>query len=118
MQKSHSIKSIMRRNPIGKFYFCLQPIYSLKTKFYHVLEVLENEGEEVFIFLDSLYYSATKSALYGKNGNLHKGFDHERFAETMKNFPHKWLITYDNSDYIKDMFSSICSPNEKLIIER
>ncbi len=68
-------------------------------------KVIENEGEEVFIFLDPPYYSATKSALYGKNGNLHKGFDHERFAETMKNCPHKWLITYDNSDYIKDLFS-------------
>ncbi len=68
-------------------------------------KVIENEGNKVFIFLDPPYYSATKSALYGKNGNLHKGFDHERFAETMKNCPHKWLITYDNSDYIKDLFS-------------
>lgn len=41
----------------------------------------------------------------GKNGNLHKSFDHKRFAETMKNCPHKWLITYDDSDYIKDLFS-------------
>lgn len=68
-------------------------------------KVVENEGEGVFIFLDPPYYSAMKSALYGKNGNLHKGFEHERFAETMKNCPHKWLITYDNSDYIKDLFS-------------
>ena len=48
-------------------------------------EVIEAQGENVFIFLDPPYYSATKSALYGKNGNLHKGFDHVRFAETMKN---------------------------------
>lgn len=68
-------------------------------------KVVKNEGDDVFIFLDPPYYSATKSALYGKKGNLHKGFDHKRFAETMKNCPHKWLITYDNSDYIKDLFS-------------
>jgi len=68
-------------------------------------EVVEAEGEEVFIFLDPPYYSATKSALYGKNGNMHKGFDHERFAEVMKNTKHKWLITYDNSDYLRDLFS-------------
>ena len=67
--------------------------------------IIEKKGEAVFIFLDPPYYSATKSALYGKNGNLHKGFDHERFAKVMKNCPHKWLITYDNSDYIKEMFS-------------
>ncbi len=68
-------------------------------------EVVEMEGENVFIFLDPPYFSATKSALYGKNGKLHKGFDHERFAEVMKNCNHKWLITYDNCDYIKDLFS-------------
>lgn len=67
-------------------------------------EVVEAEGNKVFIFLDPPYYSATKSALYGKNGNLHKLFDHIRFAETMKNCKHKWLITYDNSRYIKDLF--------------
>lgn len=68
-------------------------------------QVVEAEGEEVFIFLDPPYYAATKSALYGKNGNMHKGFDHERFAAVMKNTTHKWLITYDNSDYIRDLFS-------------
>ncbi|PIX94683.1 MAG: modification methylase, partial [Ignavibacteria bacterium CG_4_10_14_3_um_filter_37_18] len=39
-------------------------------------KVIEADGKNVFIFLDPPYYSATKSALYGKNGNLHKGFDH------------------------------------------
>lgn len=59
----------------------------------------------MFLFLDKQYHSATKSALYGKNGNLHKLFDHERFAETLKKTNHKWLITYDNSKYIKELFS-------------
>jgi len=68
-------------------------------------ELVKKEGENVFIFLDPPYYSATKSALYGKNGNLHKSFDHERFAENMKNCKHKWLITYDDSEYIRDLFS-------------
>jgi DNA adenine methylase len=68
-------------------------------------EVVEKEGDNVFLFLDPPYHSATKSALYGKNGKLHKGFNHERFAETMKNCPHKWLLTYDDSDYIRDLFS-------------
>jgi DNA adenine methylase len=68
-------------------------------------EVVNTEGSNVFIFLDPPYHAATKSALYGKRGSLHKGFDHERFAETMKNCPHKWLITYDDSPYIRDLFS-------------
>jgi len=68
-------------------------------------ELVKKEGENVFIFLDPPYYSATKSALYGKNGNLHKSFDHKRFAENMKHCKHKWLITYDDSDYIRNLFS-------------
>ncbi|HPW90551.1 MAG TPA: DNA adenine methylase [Paludibacteraceae bacterium] len=68
-------------------------------------EVVNEKGENVFIFLDPPYYSATKSALYGKNGNLHKGFDHERFARTMKNCPHKWLITYDDCEFVRELFS-------------
>ncbi len=67
--------------------------------------VVTAEGENVFVFLDPPYFSATKSALYGKNGKLHKSFDHERFAQVMKNCNHKWLITYDNSEYIKNLFS-------------
>lgn len=68
-------------------------------------DVVNEEGNNVFIFLDPPYYSATKSALYGKNGNLHKAFDHEKFADTMKNCKHKWLITYDDCEYIRDLFS-------------
>lgn len=66
--------------------------------------LLEKEGKDVFIFLDPPYFSATKSALYGKNGKLHKTFDHERLAESLRKCPHKWLITYDDSEYIRQLF--------------
>lgn len=72
---------------------------------YDYQEVVEIPGKNVFIFLDPPYYSATKSALYGKNGNLHKTFDHQRFAEIMKKTTHKWLITYDDNLYIRNLFS-------------
>ncbi|HRP01525.1 MAG TPA: DNA adenine methylase [Candidatus Kapabacteria bacterium] len=68
-------------------------------------ELLKKDGENVFIFLDPPYYSATKSALYGKNGNMHKSFDHVKFADNMKTCKHKWLITYDDSEYIRELFS-------------
>ena len=67
-------------------------------------ELLREPGENVFIFLDPPYYTATKSALYGKNGELHKGFDHERLADELKNCKHKWLMTYDNCEYIRDLY--------------
>lgn len=68
-------------------------------------EVISTDGKDVFLFLDPPYYSATKSALYGKNGTLHKIFDHKRFATLMKQTKHKWLITYDDSEYIRNLFS-------------
>ena len=68
-------------------------------------ELVKQAGKDVFIFLDPPYFSATKSSLYGKNGNLHKGFDHIRFADVMKKCDHKWLITYDDSEYIREIFS-------------
>ena len=67
-------------------------------------DVMKENGNNVFMFLDPPYYSAEKSHLYGKNGNTHKGFDHERFANACKQSPHKWLITYDDSEYIRDLF--------------
>ncbi|MDR3162255.1 MAG: DNA adenine methylase [Helicobacteraceae bacterium] len=67
--------------------------------------LVNQEGGNVFIFLDPPYYSSVKSSLYGKNGDLHRSFDHIRFAEAMKNCPHKWLITYDDCEYIRDIFS-------------
>jgi DNA adenine methylase len=67
--------------------------------------VVEQKGENVFLYLDPPYFSAKKSALYGKNGSLHKTFDHYRFADVMKNCKHRWLITYDNSEFIKELFS-------------
>ncbi|MGI8892725.1 MAG: DNA adenine methylase [Bacteroidia bacterium] len=67
--------------------------------------LITTPGKNVFLFLDPPYYSATRSALYGKNGNLHKSFDHLRFADLMKNCRYNWLITYDDSPFIRDLFS-------------
>jgi len=72
---------------------------------YDFEQVIETKGKNIFFFLDPPYYSATKSALYGKNGNMHKTFDHQRFANVLKKTKHKWLITYDDSEYIRKIFS-------------
>ena len=68
-------------------------------------DVLSEQGENIFLFLDPPYFSATNSALYGKNGNLHKTFDHQRFAESLQKCRHKWLLTYDDSPFIRELFS-------------
>jgi DNA adenine methylase len=66
--------------------------------------VLNEKGENVFLFLDPPYFSATKSRLYGKDGDLHTSFEHQRFADSLKQCHHRWLITYDNSPQIRNNF--------------
>jgi DNA adenine methylase len=68
-------------------------------------KVISADGENVFLFLDPPYYSATASALYGKNGHFHRTFNHERFAEDLRNCRHKWILTYDDSPFIRELFS-------------
>ncbi|MYE87966.1 DNA adenine methylase [Candidatus Poribacteria bacterium] len=67
-------------------------------------DLLFEDGEKVFIFLDPPYWKATASKLYGVRGSLHTSFDHEQFAENMKKCQHKWLITYDDSPVIRHLF--------------
>lgn len=66
--------------------------------------LLEEPGQDVFIFLDPPYLGATQSRLYGKRGNLHTSFDHQRFAQLMRKCSHKWMITYDDSEAILQSF--------------
>ncbi|MHC5938396.1 DNA adenine methylase [Nostoc sp.] len=65
---------------------------------------LLKEGEDVFLFLDPPYFSVTKSRLYGKRGDLHTSFEHQRFAELLQQCYHRWLITYDDSQQIRENF--------------
>ncbi|WP_107671247.1 DNA adenine methylase [Cyanothece sp. BG0011] len=67
-------------------------------------EVVNKKGENTFIFLDPPYLTATKSKLYGKDGNLHTSFNHQNFANLMKECEHQWLITYDDAQEIRNYF--------------
>jgi DNA adenine methylase len=67
--------------------------------------LLSEEGKDVFIFLDPPYWSTREFPLYGRNGNLNRFFNHSEFARRVKNCKHKWLITCDDSDLMREMFS-------------
>ena len=67
-------------------------------------QLLEEPGENVFIFLDPPYLANSQSRLYGKKGDLHTFFDHNRFAKLMQNCPHQWLITYDDCEQVRENF--------------
>ena len=66
--------------------------------------LLREGGESAFIFLDPPYYSAADSRLYGKRGELHLNFDHRRLAQALYETVHRWLLTYDDSIYIRELY--------------
>lgn len=90
--------SIQRVAKLGKL------LEGIKITYLDYREVISSGGKEVFTFLDPPYFKATKSKLYGKNGILHTGFNHDEFASEMKKCKHSWLITYDDSPEIRKNF--------------
>jgi DNA adenine methylase len=65
-------------------------------------QVITAPGDDVFVFLDPPYFTASK--LYGRGGSLHS-FDHERLAQCLKETPHRFLMTYDDCDEIRDLYT-------------
>ena len=59
--------------------------------------------KKALLFLDPPYYLESKSKLYGNNGDLHEGFNHNLLFElltTKKN----WVLTYNNCEYIRNLY--------------
>ena len=65
-------------------------------------EELFTDNREVFTYLDPPYEIG--SNLYGKRGNMHKGFDHDAFARDCDRFIGPQLVSYNSSQLIRDRF--------------
>ena len=64
----------------------------------------ENGSSDTFVFLDPPY--DIKDFLYGKNREMHKSFDHNRFADDVYNCVHKFMITYNVNDKLKELYKN------------
>jgi DNA adenine methylase len=56
------------------------------------------------LFLDPPYYLENGSKLYGKNGDLHENFDHERLHRCISKLGN-WMLTYNDCEYIRELYS-------------
>ena len=65
-------------------------------------EDLLTDDKKVFTYLDPPY--EIKDNLYGKKGSMHKGFNHDDFAAHCDRFIGPQLISYNNSQLIRDRF--------------
>jgi len=68
-------------------------------------EVMKAYGSgNTFVFLDPPY--DIKDFLYGKNREMHKSFDHDRFADDVYNCVHKFMITYNVNDRLMELYKN------------
>lgn len=71
--------------------------------FNHDFEEFIQSKSNCMFFVDPPYFLEKGSNLYGKNGDLHENFDHERLHKcitTKKN----WCMTYNNCEYIRELY--------------
>lgn len=77
---------------------------NVELRFVGYEALLHEPGKDVWLFMDPPY-DIKSDNLYGNKGNTHKGFDHVKFADECKKSPHKWLITYNDNENIRKLFS-------------
>jgi DNA adenine methylase len=59
--------------------------------------------EDDFTFLDPPY-QIESSNLYGKKGEMHSGFDHKEFLESVKAMKGRWMITYNDNEWLREQY--------------
>ena len=62
----------------------------------------ENIHDDLFMYLDPPY--DIKDNLYGKMGEMHKGFDHDEFSYNCSQSKVHQLISYNSDQLVKDRF--------------
>tara|TARA_Y100000289_G_C3915105_1_gene146978 strand:- start:317 stop:1240 length:924 start_codon:yes stop_codon:yes gene_type:complete len=64
----------------------------------------EQSERKAFIYLDPPY--DIKDNLYGKKGDMHKGFNHDDFANDCVNCTFDSIVSYNSDQLIKDRFEN------------
>jgi DNA adenine methylase len=97
-KKRYTTSSI---NKIEKLDFTKIEIYNYD--FIEFINIYANNNIKYIMFLDPPYYLNKKSKLYGNNGDMHENFNHEQLYNILK-YKKNWIITYNDSDYIRNMY--------------
>ena len=67
-------------------------------------DLMMEPGNDTFIFLDPPY--KIDCFLYGTDAEMHKGFNHMHFIDCCKQTDHRWLVTYNNDEELKNQYSN------------
>ena len=60
------------------------------------------DSDDLLIYADPPYYITTY--IYGKDGDLHEGFDHAAFAAKIKSRK-AWIVSYNDCPYIRGLYA-------------
>lgn len=90
-----TLSSIERLEPLQAL------LYGVRITNIDYANVIAARGDDVFIFLDPPYTNATR--LYGKKGVL-QNLDHDLLAFRLRDTHHRWLMTYDDTPYVREMY--------------
>jgi len=60
-----------------------------------------------FLYLDPPYIMETedKEAIYGNNGDMHRGFNHVGLRDALKEHKGQWLLSYLDVPEVRDLYS-------------
>ncbi len=78
---------------------------NLTVKSGNCFDVIPQNNNE-FLYLDPPYYD-TISHYYGKKGELHKSFDHEKLREVLEKHKGGFVMSYDNSKEVRKMYKDM-----------
>jgi len=67
-------------------------------------EFIDMNVEYDFMYLDPPYFLGPGNKLYGKGGDLHSGFDHERLHTTLSTLPN-WIMSYNDCAWVREKYS-------------
>lgn len=88
---------------LGRVRSFLAPYLAFPVRHRDYAATLAAHGD-VFAYLDPPYHLGENEALYGLTGALHRGFDHEAFAEVALAHPGGCLISYDDRREIRALY--------------
>jgi DNA adenine methylase len=63
----------------------------------------DKKYEKSIMFLDPPYFLEKNSKLYGNNGDMHEGFNHDLLFDIL-NKNKNWVLAYNNCEYIRSLY--------------
>ena len=76
--------------------------WNINNYSYEYLMKEKINDETIFMYLDPPY--DIKDNLYGKKGSMHKGFDHDQFAEDCDKYKIDMMVSYNSDQLVKNRF--------------